>query len=162
MNYHIREMKPEEYYLLNDFLYEAIFIPEGAEIPSRDIIQKPELQVYVSDFGKKDDFALLAEVNQKIVGVIWCRIMNDYGHIDNNTPSLAIAIFKEYRKSGIGTELMHQMLLLLKEKGYQKVSLSVQKDNYAVSLYVKSGFTVIHENADEYVMICDITKKLEL
>ena len=162
MNYLIREMKPEEYYLLNDFLYEAIFIPEGAEIPSRDIIQKPELQVYVSDFGKKDDFALLAEVNQKIVGVIWCRIMNDYGHIDNNTPSLAIAIFKEYRKSGIGTELMHQMLLLLKEKGYQKVSLSVQKDNYAVSLYVKSGFTVIHENADEYVMICDITKKLEL
>ena len=162
MEYFIREMKPEEYYLLNDFLYEAIFIPEGEEIPPKDIIKKPELQVYVSDFGKKHDFALLAEVNQKVVGAIWCRIMNDYGHIDDNTPSLAIAVFKKYRKSGIGTELMHQMLLLLKENGYQKVSLSVQKANYAVNLYLKCGFTVIHENTDEYIMLCDVTKKSEL
>ena len=160
MEYFIREMKPEEYYLLNDFLYEAIFIPEGEEIPPKDIIKKPELQVYVSDFGKKHDFALLAEVNQKVVGAIWCRIMNDYSHIDDNTPSLAIAVFKEYRKSGIGTELMHQMLL--KENGYQKVSLSVQKANYAVNLYLKCGFTVIHENADEYIMLCNVTKKSEL
>lgn len=29
MNYCIREMKKYEYPLLNDFLYEAIFIPEG-------------------------------------------------------------------------------------------------------------------------------------
>lgn len=162
MEYFIREMKPEEYYLLNDFLYEAIFIPEGEEIPPKDIIKKPELQVYVSDFGKKHDFALLAEVNQKVVGTIWCRIMNDYGHIDDNTPSLAIAVFKKYRKLGIGTELMHQMLLLLKKNGYQKVSLSVQKANYAVNLYLKSGFTIIHENADEYIMLCDVTKKSEL
>lgn len=162
MEYFIREMKPEEYYLLNDFLYEAIFIPEGEEIPPKDIIKKPELQVYVSDFGKKHDFALLAEVNQKVVGAIWCRIMNDYGHIDDNTPSLAVAVLKKYRKLGIGTELMHQMLLLLKKNGYQKVSLSVQKANYAVNLYLKSGFTIIHENADEYIMLCDVTEKSEL
>lgn len=38
MDYKIREMKSMEYPLLNDFLYEAIFIPEGAEAPPRSVI----------------------------------------------------------------------------------------------------------------------------
>ena len=29
MNYSIREMRKEEYSLLGDFLYEAIYIPDG-------------------------------------------------------------------------------------------------------------------------------------
>lgn len=156
MKYVIREIRQEEYHVLNDFLYEAIFIPDGVEPPPKSIIEKPELQVYVSDFGKKDDFALLAEVNQKVIGAVWCRIMNDYGHIENDTPSLAISVFKEYRQLGIGTELIRQMLLLLKKNGYQKVSLSVQKANYAVNLYLKSGFTVVNEIHEEYIMICEI------
>ena len=54
----IREMQKNEYYLLSDFLYEAIFIPEGMEVPPRSVISLPELQTYIKDFGLlKDDFA---------------------------------------------------------------------------------------------------------
>ena len=42
MNYCIREMKKYEYPLLNDFLYEAIFIPDGVDAPPYEIIKKPE------------------------------------------------------------------------------------------------------------------------
>ena len=38
MEYRIREMNEDEYPLLNDFLYEAIYIPEGAEMPPKSII----------------------------------------------------------------------------------------------------------------------------
>lgn len=55
MKYKIRKMKAEEYALLSDFLYEAIFIPKGMEAPPRDIINSPELQVYISEFGRKKD-----------------------------------------------------------------------------------------------------------
>ena len=49
-------------------------------------------------FGEsKDDWGFVAEVDGKIVGAVWVRIMNDYGHIDNGTPSLAISLYKEYR-----------------------------------------------------------------
>ena len=51
--YEIREIRPEEYPLLDDFLYEAIYIPENVEAPPRDIIEQPDLQVYVADFGKR-------------------------------------------------------------------------------------------------------------
>ena len=104
MNYTIREMSPAEYPLLNNFLYEAIFIPDGMEAPPKSIINSPELQVYVSDFGTQiHDRALLAEINGQAVGAVWVRIMNDYGHIDDMTPSFAISLYKEYRRQGIGT-----------------------------------------------------------
>lgn len=131
----IRKMKKTEYPLLNDFLYEAIHIPQDAEAPPRSIINNPELQVYVEQFGRgRADYALAAEVDSKIVGAVWVRIMNDYGHIDEKTPSLAISLYKPYRGLGIGTALMEAMLSLLEGKGYESVSLSVQQANAAVRM----------------------------
>ncbi len=58
MDYVIRELKQNEINLLDTFLYEAIFIPEGVQVPSKDIIEHPDLQIYVADFGKKDDLCV--------------------------------------------------------------------------------------------------------
>lgn len=88
MKYTIRELSSNEYKILEDFLYEAIFLPEGVDSPSRDIIKQPELQLYISEFGKEDDNAFVAEIDGKVVGAVWTRIMNDYGHIDDRTPFL--------------------------------------------------------------------------
>lgn len=154
MDYQIREIRKSEYPILSDFLYEAIFIPEGMNRPPKSIINHPELQVYTADFGKPDDYCLVAETKEKVVGAVWARIMDDYGHIDDTTPSLSISLYKEYRHSGIGTALMEAMLRLLRENGYRQVSLSVQKENYAVGMYKKAGFQVVRENQDEYIMVC--------
>jgi len=157
MNFIIREMGESEYAVLDDFLYEAIFIPEGVSSPSREIIYQPELQVYVDGFGTIDgDYAFVADLNGKIVGAVWTRIMNDYGHIDNDTPSFAISLYKEYRNKGIGTALMKTMLNRLKKAGYRKASLAVQKENYAVKMYKNVGFTVVDENDTEYIMLCEL------
>ena len=154
MEYKIRQMKNTEYPLLNDFLYEAIYVPTGIEPPPKTVIYSPELQVYIADFGKKEhDIAFVAEVNQKIIGAVWVRIMNDYGHIDNETPSLAISLYKEYRGQGIGTDMMKEMLSLLKTHGYKRVSLSVQKANYAAEIYRKICFEIVSENKEEYIMV---------
>lgn len=157
MEYVIRKMQGSEYALLNDFLYNAIFIPRGATPPPRSIIESDELQVYVKNFGEeKDDIALVAEVDSKIVGAVWARIMDDYGHIDNDTPSLAISLYEEYRGKGIGTELMRNMLAELKQHGYKRTSLAVQKSNYALNMYRKVGFVIVDENSEEYVMACEL------
>lgn len=96
LNCIIRPLRSDETFLLKDFLYEAIFVPGGVEPPSREVIDLPELRVYVKGFGeKKDDHCLVAECGGKVVGAVWCRIMNDYGHVDDDTPSLSISLFKE-------------------------------------------------------------------
>lgn len=154
MEYIIREMKQTEYPLLEGFLYEAIFVPEGVDPPPKSILEAPELQVYIAGFGRDEhDKALIAEVDGKAAGAVWVRIMNDYGHIDNETPSFAISLYKEYRGRGIGTELMKHMLRALKDCGYQRASLAVQKANYAVKMYQKTGFEVIRETEEEYIMV---------
>lgn len=155
MNYKIREISKEEYSLLEDFLYEAIFLPEGMAAPPKSIIRQPQLQVYIKDFGKKkDDIGLVEEVGSRAVGAVWGRIMKDYGHINDTTPSLAISLYKEYRGLGIGTALLKAMLGILRQRGYQQTSLAVQKANYAVEMYRKAGFEIVDENEEEYIMVC--------
>lgn len=157
MDYIIREMRKEEYCLLDDFLYEAIYVPDGIEPPPKSVISCPELQVYIVEFGKqKHDRALVAEVQGNIVGVIWARIMNDYGHIDNDTPSLAMSVYQKYRGLGIGTSLLKQLIVVERLAGYSKISLSAQKENYAVKMYEKEGFTIVDENSEEYIMTVNL------
>ena len=155
MDYHIRPIREAEIPLLRDFLYNAIFIPEGVAVPPMSIVDDESLQIYIRDFGKlPDDRCLVAVIDDKVVGAIWSRIMNDYGHIDDHTPSIAISLYKEYRNKGIGTELLKQMLDLLRKEGYESVSLSVQKANYAMKMYQKAGFLVISDDTEEAIMRC--------
>ncbi|MCR5673635.1 MAG: GNAT family N-acetyltransferase [Lachnospiraceae bacterium] len=153
----IRNLKENETGLLTNFLYEAIFIPEGIEPPGRDIVEKPELRVYTDDFGsRRGDHCLVAEEDRKVIGAVWTRIMDDYGHVDDETPSFAISLYKEFRGRGIGTGLMVKMLEILKQQGYKQASLAVQKANYAVRMYEKVGFKTIDENDEEYIMVCEL------
>ncbi len=153
----IRSLKENEFYLLRDFLYEAIFIPDGVDPPPRDIVEKPELRVYTDGFGlRSGDNCLVADVEGSVVGAVWTRIMDDYGHVDDETPSFAISLYRDYRGRGIGTRLMEEILGLLRAQGYRRASLAVQKANYAVKMYQKTGFRIVDENDEEFIMVCEI------
>ena len=153
----LRSLRENETGILKDFLYEAIFVPEGMEAPDRSITDLPELALYYRDFGKgKADNCIVAEEDGRVVGAVWTRIMDDYGHVDDETPSFAISLYREYRGRGIGTAMMRRMLELLAEQGYRRASLAVQKANYAVRMYEAVGFRTADENEEEYIMVCEL------
>ena len=154
MKYIIREMQSQEYFLLDDFLYEAIFQRDETNLAPKSIINTSELQVYINKFGKeKDDYCLCAEVKGKVVGAVWVRNIKGYGSIDEITPEFAVSLYRDFRGYGIGTEMMNRMLAYLKQAGYSKASLAVQKDNYALKMYLNVGFQVIDQNEEEYIMV---------
>lgn len=160
MNTIIRKIRPEEYILLREFLYQAIYLPVGVDPPPRSMIDLPELHVYIADFGTQSgDHCMVAEAEGKVVGAAWCRIMEDYGHIDTDTPSLAISLLPKYRGLGIGARLLDALLLLLRENGYRQASLSVQKENPALRLYQRMGFRIVAEKGTEYLMLWDSTQR---
>lgn len=68
-----------------------------------------------------------------------------------------MSLYKEYRGYGIGTALLEDLLTKLRHSKYAKVSLSVQKANYAVKMYQKVGFKIVSENNEEYIMVADIS-----
>ena len=158
----IREIRPEEHDLLREFLYQAIYLPEGVEPPPRSVVDLPELQIYIADFGTRPgDHCMVAEIEKKVIGAAWCRIMEDYGHIDSSTPSLAISLLPEYRGQGTGTQLLNGLLLLLREYGYQQASLSVQRENPALHLYQRTGFQIVAEKDTEYLMLWDAAQAMQ-
>lgn len=131
------------------------FIPFGQV--EKDNKESLELQVYIGGFGNyPGDNCLVADDNGFVVGAVWTRIMNDYGHVDNETPLFAISLNKEFRGKGIGTKLMKEMLAVLRKQGYGKASLAVQKANYAVKMYENVGFKMVDENEEEYIMVCEL------
>lgn len=155
--YSIRELKLSEVNLLEDFLYEAIFQPDDRNRLPREVIKQPEISVYIDHWGSKDDLCLVAEVAGRVIGAVWTRILagtiKGYGNIDQETPEFAISLYQQYRGQGIGKALIQNMILMLKEKGYQQTSLSVAKDNYAFKLYKDVGFEIIQEQEHDYLML---------
>jgi ribosomal protein S18 acetylase RimI-like enzyme len=145
----IRPVEPKDHPLLEEFLYHAIFVPEGVEAPPREIIFRPEIFVYIDRFGSRDgDLGVVAEAGGTALGVAWTRIIPAFGHLDPLTPELAIAVLPGWRGQGVGSRMMERLFEILRQKGYRKTSLSVQKDNPAVRFYQRLGYTVSGERPD--------------
>ena len=159
INPRVRIMRESDYACLPEFLYQAIFILKGMELPPRSIIKEPEIFVYIKNFGTRTgDLGVVVEQNGQIIGAAWTRIIPAYGHVSDETPELAISIFPEFRGCGIGTKLMKKLFNLLREKGYMQTYLSVQKNNPAVRFYTRLGYEIVDEKTDhagheDYIMI---------
>lgn len=153
----IREIEKTEIFQLDKFLYEAIFIPEGQKKPDTEIIQIPELLCYIKDFGKDSDLCLVAEYLGDLIGAVWIRIYTEsekgFGYVDSKTPELAMSVLERYRKQGIGTRLLTNMIERLIQIGYEQVSLSVDLENYALKLYRKFGFVIVQSDNKSATMI---------
>ena len=159
MEYKVRRMRQDEWPLLEDFLYEAIYVPEGfeGEVPRSVVYDDPKCRAAFEGFGTlPDDRAVVAEVGGKVVGACWVRTTNEYGHIDNETPSFSISLYKPYRGRGLGTAMMGVLLSELRDAGYARASLSVQKENPALRLYERMGFRIVGDGFDEteWLMVC--------
>jgi ribosomal protein S18 acetylase RimI-like enzyme len=157
----IRPIEVYDYPVLEEFLYQAIFLPYGIEPLPRETIFNPDIFIYIKDFGSKDDYGVLAEQDAKIIGMAWVRIIPPYGHLDDATPELAISVLPEEREKGIGTKMMTSLFEKLRTRGYAKTSLSVQKNNPAVRFYERLGYRIKGENLDgvkreDYLMIKEL------
>ena len=153
----IRPIATKEIMLLTEFMYEAIYQKDANNLLPRTVIQEPSIWIYIDGFGsKEDDHCLVAEVDGYIVGAVWVRCIKAFGHVDDSVPEFAISVYPQYRGKGIGTKMMKEMLKLLKEKGYARVSLSVEKDNYAVKMYKQVGFELESQNDQDFIMICNL------
>ena len=156
----VRVIEPDDYPLLEEFLYQAVFVPEGAPPFPRSIVSKPEISIYIDGFGSKSDFGFVAEQGTQVIGIAWARTIQAFGFVDDDTPELALSVLPGYRGQGIGTQLLTRLLGILNERGYERVSLSVQKENPAVKLYQRLGFRTVRETQDDYIMLKEFPPEL--
>lgn len=161
MDYVVRHIREGEWSLLEDFLYEAVYVAEGfeGEVPRSIVHDDPKCRAAFEGFGTlPDDRAVVAVVSGEVVGACWVRTTDEYGHIDDATPSFSISLYRPYRGQGIGSAMMRTLLEELHDAGYERASLSVQKANPALRLYERLGFGIVGDGADdtEWLMVKEL------
>lgn len=154
----LRPISDDDLAFVKQMLYEAAFWRGGPDASTSDeALQRPDLARYVDDWGRPGDRGLIARVSEVPAGAVWVRLFDDadhgYGYIDDETPELSIAVAEEHRRCGIGRSLLTAMLAQACLDGVARVSLSVEKDNPARSLYPNVGFVPTGTVGDAVTMV---------
>jgi ribosomal protein S18 acetylase RimI-like enzyme len=115
---------------------------------------------YVIAWGRAGDSGVLALDEGFPVGAAWYRLFREsepgYGFVDEETPELAIAIVPSRRGRGLGKELLDGLIASAKRDGFQRLSLSVDRDNPAIGLYESFGFKKIEEHGRSWTMLAEL------
>lgn len=166
MRYTVRSITKHDVPFLKEMLYESLYVPKGKEPFSRDIIREPSLSKYVEDWGREGDLGYIAVNDDGLsLGSVTARFFNEenkgFGFVGNDVPELGMALRAEYRGRGIGRALLQRLIDVLKEKGIQKVSLSVDPDNIAaMKLYQRFGFKEVGMVDTSITMVLDLQDPL--
>jgi ribosomal protein S18 acetylase RimI-like enzyme len=149
----IRAAGPQDVRFLRDMLRHAYYwrMSESGDLP---------VARYVLNWGRPGDEGLVALDDANPVGAAWYRLFSSeeagFGFVDESTPELTIAVVPSRRGKGFGHELMTALLHRAKQAGYESLSLSVEKDSPAVSLYERYGFRRVGETDDALTMVAKL------
>ena len=141
-----------------DALYHAIHVASGQEPLPREIIHDPALAIYAQGWLlRSGDLGWLAEAGHTPVGAAWLRrwtcqpphAPRGFGFLDTDTPELSMAVLPGWRGRGIGTRLLRAVMdeATKSDDGVDRVSLSVDRTNPALRLYLREGFVPIDPRA---------------
>jgi len=159
MNVLLREAQLSDLPFLQEMLYEAVFWRATADKPSlEEGLAYPEVSKSLADWGERDgDTAVVATVNSIPAGAAWYRYWTDEdfirGYVDAATPVLVIAVQSSNRRQGIGAKMIAWLIARASKQGLRRISLSVSKDNHALSLYRRQGFLEYADIGDSYLMV---------
>ena len=140
-------------------LYEAcLWNPEWERWPIEELMTDEHLRRYIENWGRDGDAAIIAtdEVGGPL-GAAWYRLFPEsepgYGFVDSHTPELSIAVLPEWRGRGIGRRLLRALMDSAKAQGFDTLSLSVNPDNPAMTLYERLGFEKMALNEGNWTMV---------
>jgi GNAT superfamily N-acetyltransferase len=148
---------------LVEMLYEAVYWHDDGreERPPLDaMLAEPRNARYVEQWGRAGDLAVVALDRQdEAVGAAWCRCFPadapGYGFVAADVPELAIAVFPEFRRSGVGSLLLGSLIARSRAAGVRGMSLSVARANPARALYERNAFVVVREEGTSDTMVLD-------
>jgi GNAT superfamily N-acetyltransferase len=110
-----------------------------------EVLAVPSLAHYAVGWPRPRDVGVIAEwESEGPVGAAWWRFFPPedpgFGFVNASTPEVSIGVVVDWRGRGIGARMLDALIVRARSEGLPALSLSVEKDNYAVHLYERAGF----------------------
>jgi ribosomal protein S18 acetylase RimI-like enzyme len=154
-----RDARPEDAEFLTAMLLEAAnWNPDRRPLSLDELRADPALIHYVAGWPRPGDEGVVAVAEPgRPVGAAWLRQFPaddpGYGFVDEHTPEVSIGVSARYRGRGIGRALCTAVLDQAREMGVERVSLSVEKANRAITLYRGLGFVECADHGNAVTML---------
>jgi GNAT superfamily N-acetyltransferase len=143
---------------LSDMLVEANNWHATKRRPRVQLLAAPEVAHYISGWPRPSDAGVVAvDTHGTPIGASWYRLfsMDDpgYGYVAAGVPELTLGVNPVWRAQGVGRALLKAVIARARAAGYARISLSVERANFAQRLYVSEGFVTVESGADSDTMV---------
>ena len=154
---HLRRADASDLPALERLLLEAVnWSPDRNQLTLQELQDNDTLVRYVEEWPRDDDVGVVAEDDDSVVGAAWFRRFTrdrpGFGFIDELTPEVSVAVAPGCRRGGVGSQLLAALIEIGRERGFERLSLSVDSRNPAVHLYRRLGFVVVLDENGSYTM----------
>ena len=132
---------------LGDMVVEAANWRAGGARARHEILTAVEHRRYLSGWMRPADAGFVAvDPGGRSIGAAWYRMLSPddpgFGFVGTAVPELIIGVQPIWRAHGVGRTLLRRLLVHAAEQGHPRISLSVEHDNFARTLYRSEGFVV--------------------
>jgi len=150
----IREATRDDGDFLADMLVEAVnWSPEWKRKSRRRVLAAPNTAHYIAGWPREDDLGVVAEADGERIGAAWLRFFPaddpGYGFVAADVPELTVGMAADWRGRGVGRALLRAAEVRAIEAGIGRISLSVERKNFAQRLYLAEGYEVVAEGSPD-------------
>lgn len=143
---------------LGDMVVEAANWRQGGLRPRHEILSSPEHSRYIAGWMRPGDAGFLAvDAQGQPVGAAWYRMFPrtdpGFGYVGTSVPELIIGVRSIWRAHGVGRALLQHLAERARADGYARLCLSVERGNFAVTLYRSEGFAVTQSGIGRDTMV---------
>lgn len=143
---------------LGDMVVEAANWRQGGVRPRHDVIAHPDHSRYLAGWMRPGDAGFVAVAERgDAIGAAWYRMLPrtdpGFGYVGTGVPELIIGVRPIWRAHGVGRALLQRLCDHARAEGFARISLSVERDNFARQLYRSEGFAVTNAGHGRDTMV---------
>lgn len=143
---------------LGDMVVEAANWRRGGARPRHEVLTATEHKRYVAGWMRPGDAGFVAlDPQDEPIGAAWYRLLPrtepGFGYVATGVPELIIGVRPIWRAHGVGRALLQSLCDHARAQGYGRLSLSVERDNFATTLYRSEGFAVTQSGIGRDTMV---------
>lgn len=158
MAHRLRKAARSDARFLGDMLVEAINWAPARSTTRVDALADPAISRYIDGWKRPGDAGVVAiDSTGTPIGACWYRLFAadrpGFGFIAPGVPELTLGVVGIWRGEGIGRDLLRSALSQARQQGHSRMSLSVDRSNFATKLYQAEGFRTVERGASADTMV---------